>query len=53
MCKRKMAEKKVRKNTLSLGDRVKLIDYMKKNPALEVEKSPKSLSVAERRYRQF
>ena len=29
-----MAEKKVQKNTLPLGERVKLIDYTKKNPGI-------------------
>ena len=29
-----MAEKQAQKNTLSLGDRVKLIDYAKKNPGV-------------------
>ena len=33
MWKQKMAEKQVQKNTLSLGDRVKLINYVKKNPS--------------------
>ena len=36
-CKREMAEKQVQKNTLSLGDRVKLINYVKRIPALELE----------------
>ena len=39
MCKREMAEKQVQKNLLSLGDRVKLINYVKKNPVLELEES--------------
>ena len=34
MCIQIMAEKQVQKNTLSLDDRVKLIDYAKKNPAV-------------------
>ena len=34
-----MAEKQVQKNLLSLGDRVKLINYVKKNPVLELEES--------------
>ena len=34
MCKRKMAEKQVQKNMLSLGDWVKPIDYAKKNPSV-------------------
>ena len=34
MCKQKMAEKQVQKNMLSLGDRVKLIDYANKNPSI-------------------
>ena len=33
-CKREMAEKQVQKNMLPLGDRVKLIDYAKKNPGI-------------------
>ena len=39
MYKRNAAEKQVQKNTLFLGDRVKLIDYAKKNPVLELEES--------------
>ena len=34
-----MAEKQVQKNMLSLGDRVKLINYVMKTPALELEES--------------
>ena len=39
MCKWEMAEKQVQKNMLSLGDRVKLIDCMKKSSVLELEES--------------
>ena len=34
-----MAEKQVQKNMLSLGDRVKRINYVKKTPALKLEES--------------
>ena len=33
-----MAEKQAQKNTLSLGDRVKLIDYAKKNPGVRTRR---------------
>ena len=49
MCKWKMAENQVQKNTLSLDGRVKLINYPKKNPS----ESPKSSGVDERRCMQF
>ena len=49
MCQRKMAEKQVQKNTLSLDGRVKLINYPKKNPS----ESPKSSGVDERMCTQF
>ena len=39
MCKREIAVKQVQKNTLSLGDRVKLILTRRRPPALELEES--------------
>ena len=50
---RVMVEKQMQKNALSLGDRVKLIDYAKKNPGVGTGRIAAILSVGERRCRQF